>query len=315
MLVSDKNNCHIPENALYYTLRYLKLEDNMKTLKLLRFNSLVICFLMIFSLSVIGEAFASTFYVSPNGSDSSNGSGKAPFRTIQKAADIVGSGDRVVIKAGIYNEMVIIKSSGTSSNPIVFEGELGHNGERLTIIDKGDTVSGWVQAYEIGQGVYKTTSIGYEPYAMVIEENGETYDIAKLCQGQSSQCNKWESYMQRAPDSQEDINRVLVDFWDGIEAVYSTDGKTTYIRFRNYDDPNQKIVHSSRKGAAINIWGKSYITVKNFEIRASHSGINVSAIGGKNPASSSNITIENNKIINGARKSPWLAMTVLFETM
>src|SRR5262249_31357167 len=43
-----------------------------------------------------------TYYVSPTGSDSNPGSEAAPFKTIQKAADIVNPGDAVIVEDGVY---------------------------------------------------------------------------------------------------------------------------------------------------------------------------------------------------------------------
>ncbi len=70
------------------------------------------------------SAESDAFYVSPTGNDASSGSAAAPWRTIGRAvrADSpVGAGDRVVVKAGQYNEnTVTIEKSG-----ITLEGEPG----------------------------------------------------------------------------------------------------------------------------------------------------------------------------------------------
>ncbi len=60
------------------------------------------------------------YYVSPTGSNSNAGTLAAPFLTIQKAADTVAAGDTVYVRAGTYNEMVVMKTSGTASAPIIF---------------------------------------------------------------------------------------------------------------------------------------------------------------------------------------------------
>src|SRR5215510_15234163 len=43
-----------------------------------------------------------TFYVSPTGSDSNPGTQDQPFRTIQKAADVVNPGYTVIVEDGVY---------------------------------------------------------------------------------------------------------------------------------------------------------------------------------------------------------------------
>src|SRR5262249_13935898 len=43
-----------------------------------------------------------TFYVSPTGSDTNPGTQDRPFRTIQKAADVVNPGYTVIVEDGVY---------------------------------------------------------------------------------------------------------------------------------------------------------------------------------------------------------------------
>jgi hypothetical protein len=64
------------------------------------------------------------YYVSTNGSDSNAcGTYTAPWRTIQHAADKVTAGATVYVEAGTYSESVTFSNSGTSSAPIVFDGQ------------------------------------------------------------------------------------------------------------------------------------------------------------------------------------------------
>lgn len=81
---------------------------------------------MTLSLSAVlsASAFAETYYVDVKaGNSSGDGSIGAPFGTIQKAADIVGPGDTVIIKPGIYYENVVLEKKGTKEAPIVFKAE------------------------------------------------------------------------------------------------------------------------------------------------------------------------------------------------
>ena len=68
-----------------------------------------------------------TYYVSPSGSDANPGTENQPFKTIQKAADIVEAGDTVLVADGVYtdtdnNGMVVrLKTKiGTAEKPITF---------------------------------------------------------------------------------------------------------------------------------------------------------------------------------------------------
>ena len=65
-----------------------------------------------------------TFYVSPTGSDSAAGTGTAPWRTLQHAAETVRAGDLVIVRAGRYAGFDL-RISGTSANPIEFRAEAG----------------------------------------------------------------------------------------------------------------------------------------------------------------------------------------------
>jgi hypothetical protein len=71
----------------------------------------------------------STFYVSTSGSDSNSGSASAPWKTIQHAASTVTAGATVIVESGTYHESVTFSNSGTSSEPIVF------NGQGVAIVD------------------------------------------------------------------------------------------------------------------------------------------------------------------------------------
>ncbi len=74
-------------------------------------------------------AQAQTYYVAKNGSDSNSGSASAPWLTIGHAALEAQAGSTVYVEAGTYNESVTFANSGTSSAPIVF------NGQGVAIVD------------------------------------------------------------------------------------------------------------------------------------------------------------------------------------
>ncbi|HEY5037729.1 MAG TPA: pectate lyase, partial [bacterium] len=54
------------------------------------------------------SVFAATYYLSPTGSDTNNGSAGAPLATIMMAQSIAASGDTVIINAGTYTVPVSI---------------------------------------------------------------------------------------------------------------------------------------------------------------------------------------------------------------
>jgi hypothetical protein len=68
------------------------------------------------------QAAAPTFYVSPDGDDTNDGSEERPWRTITKANLTVGPGDTIRILPGIYDEYVEPQVPGTEDKPIMFQG-------------------------------------------------------------------------------------------------------------------------------------------------------------------------------------------------
>ncbi len=61
-----------------------------------------------------------SFFVTPQGLDSNNGSLSTPWKTIQHAADLVVAGDTIFVKKGVYAPFKIKKKSGTKEKPIKF---------------------------------------------------------------------------------------------------------------------------------------------------------------------------------------------------
>ena len=73
------------------------------------------------------NAFATDYYVAPDGNDTHN-TGRSldsPYATIQKASNMAVAGDVVHVRAGVYREMVDLKANGVTFQP--------YNGEAVTI--------------------------------------------------------------------------------------------------------------------------------------------------------------------------------------
>ena len=74
----------------------------------------------IFCLALALGARAVEYYVAVDGSDSSSGSEHWPFRTIQKAEDMMMPGDTCYVRGGVYREVVRPRRSGKQGKPICF---------------------------------------------------------------------------------------------------------------------------------------------------------------------------------------------------
>jgi len=99
----------------------------MRILRVLKITLPVICMFALFSPFTDGEAMATTYYVSPAGSDNNSGSASTPFKTIQKAVNSVVAGDTVMVRAGTYNGSVLLTKSGTTGNYITLQNYPGEN--------------------------------------------------------------------------------------------------------------------------------------------------------------------------------------------
>jgi len=137
-----------------------------------------------------------TYVVDANvGNDSNTGSGTNPFKTIQKAADLVNPGDLVVVNDGVYtggSTIVGVNRSGNSSNWITFRS-LNKWG---AIIDGQNNVSTTgvavrsnyiiVQGFEVrgvdrsGMQAYNGNELASANHDVLFTQN-KIHDIGKLC--------------------------------------------------------------------------------------------------------------------------------------
>lgn len=96
-------------------------------------------------------ASAAEFHVATNGNNNNPGTRKAPFRTIQRAAEVAQPGDTITVHQGTYRERVNPPRGGASEKRrIVYQAA---RGERVEI--KGsEVVRGWVKVQD---DVWKVT--------------------------------------------------------------------------------------------------------------------------------------------------------------
>jgi hypothetical protein len=121
---------------------------------------------------------AETYYVAPHGSDSRRGSQSDPFRTIQKAADIVKPGDTVIIRDGAYTgdeeAVVEVYRSGTRSQWITFKAE----NKWGAVLDGRDfkTVHGIIIARGVGYVRFEGLQI-QKIYSGAFSASEDTHDL------------------------------------------------------------------------------------------------------------------------------------------
>jgi hypothetical protein len=102
----------------------------------------------VFSLSQPAAASPTSgihYYISPTGSDSNLGTSRStPFKTIQRAANLVSPGDTVTVLAGSYaTERVQVKRSGTLAAPITFQAEGSVTMKGFSVLADGIVIRGF----------------------------------------------------------------------------------------------------------------------------------------------------------------------------
>ena len=132
-----------------------------------------------------------TYYVSTSGNDANAGTLAAPWRTIQHAANTVKAGDTVQVRAGTYNEVVTMKTSGNAtSGYITFQNYPGEvpilDGTGLAVGSSGQTglfsLEGTfnyiiIQGFEIRN--YSSSARGKVPVGIDFEGAGSNIEILK----------------------------------------------------------------------------------------------------------------------------------------
>ncbi|MCP4783688.1 MAG: DUF1565 domain-containing protein [Fuerstiella sp.] len=115
---------------------------------------LIISLTPAFILLPVVPAQTADYWVAPSGNDANPGSRENPFRTIQKAMDVIRTGETCTVRAGTYRESVRIRNSGTAGKPIRL---IAADGERV-VFDGTDLLTGPWEHHQ--RGIYSTTVDG-----------------------------------------------------------------------------------------------------------------------------------------------------------
>ena len=121
---------------------------------------MMLSFLLLSTLCFASSSFAS-FYVSLNGSDSSDGSQTSPFATLSRAQDAVRDVNSdltsdlyVYVSAGTYylEEPLNFTAvdSGSNGHRIIWQGEAGHGGVNIS---GGIQLTNW-KVHDQGKGIW-----------------------------------------------------------------------------------------------------------------------------------------------------------------
>ncbi len=219
-----------------------------------------------------------TYYVSPRGNNLNPGTHALPLRTIQAGINKACAGDLVMVLAGRYKESVTFPRSGSRGSPITVQGEVDRAGNPLAVVDKSESVTAdWIAAPEVGSGVYKT-ALGYTPLAIYVDSLQIVgIDSAMMAGDSSSGHGVWPGtgmHMLGFTTSKVWVHPFEATcspkWWDAVGAMYGVLGDTTYIRFKDGDDPNSKNLRAS-SGFGFNVYFNDvdYIKLKQMRVQGS----------------------------------------------
>lgn len=115
---------------------------------------------------------APTLFVSPDGDDGNDGrSASRPLRSVRRAASLVGPGDVVYLRGGVYPVGVEFTRSGTSSRPIVWAS---YPGEWAVFDGSGESPHGSVAKVHVRSSwnVFLNLEVRHAPQEGIYVEDG-----------------------------------------------------------------------------------------------------------------------------------------------
>ncbi len=272
---------------------------NIKMLNTIKIT--LIGFILLLSYISLSSAVASaaTYCVATTGNDSSNGTcADYPWRTIQHAANMVGAGDTVYVKSGIYMEQVIITKSGSPGKYITFAAFQDDNvtidGTDISLGTWGGLIRIFGSSYIniIGFNVAHSTFAGI----MVTSNYSGGYPSNILIQ------NNFVTDTNSSGIYTEDGNNIT---YDGNEVTHAQTLKVIsqqneivdMVRTNNFEIKNNKIYDNDNFESIDVKEGSSYGSIHhNSIVPIQSAGIYIDSQG-KN---AQNIDIYNNRIHDGA---------------
>jgi len=218
---------------------------------------------------------AKTYYVdqrNPQASDSNDGTSQRPFRTINRAAQIVKAGERVLVKAGVYRECVQPLHGGNGPEAMVsYEAEPG-----ATIRGSSVLPSAW-QLSSASSSSARIWTLQL-PTAQFAADNPFAYE--NMAEDHVWDKEYWKQFKGTAPyvlkrglvfrDSKRLRQVIRVEDLAGAVDAYwvGEGGKVLQVRLAGDADPNTALMEATnlKQCFAPAGLGVSYVRVKGFVI-------------------------------------------------
>jgi hypothetical protein len=221
-----------------------------------------------------------TFYVATNGADSNAGTLEAPWRTVQRALDVLQPGQRALVRTGTYAESLDIDRAGTPAAPITIEN---YPGERPVVNGGGERpleISSSGAYFRIRGFVFENS-----PY-----NSGGNIDIYGHHLEISG--NEVRNAQDQGIYSDEDSHHAqILGNWihhNGKGVIHQSHG--IYSQGNDHLAANN-VIHDHPKGFGIQVYDRNSrsILVANTVVASGHSGIVVGGAGGVD-----NVRVANN---------------------
>lgn len=227
--------------------------------------------LLVLSSVICISAVAEEIHVSKSGNDSNSGTAKAPFLTIQSAANLAQPGDVITVHEGVYRERLTPPRGGTSNeNRIVYRAAEGEHVE----IKGSEIIKGWEKFKgDVWKVTIPNSFFGsYNPYKDII--NGDWFnDLGRVHHTGDVYLNgksMWEmALLENVLHSKPQKEK-----FDPEGSAYTwfceSDDKNTYL-YANFqgDNPNEETVEINVRRSCFypEKTGINYITVSGFTMR------------------------------------------------
>lgn len=138
-----------------------------------KYLSLLLCGAMTLSgmmagnpVDVRADETGNVYYVSTTGDDANDGSFSSPYKTIQKATEVMQPGDTCYVRGGVYNETVDPAVNGTADKPIT----ITNYKDEVVTVSGCDRLTGWTRD-ENKEGVWKA------PMTWTLGDHGEMNQV------------------------------------------------------------------------------------------------------------------------------------------
>ena len=225
------------------------------------------------------------YYVATNGSDANPGTDALPFRTIQKAADVVSPGDTVIVKDGTYvdtqidsyGSVVRVNRGGDATRWVTFKSE-----------------NPWGAKID---GQNNTTEVGWWVEASYVRIEG--FDISNLSK---TGLEGWSSHIQIVGNNIHHIGRICTNTTIGLDGVYLDVGENDWVFENNTFHDIGRLDSSEGCGLTAHLFndhglylaGVDSITIKNNIFYDILRGWSIHLYNGGSSTGSSNVKILHN---------------------